>query len=53
MFLHVLSAKIRMNALFVRMDIGLMTLKLVPNVVINVKHAHLKLNAKLVLMVIT
>jgi len=52
-FFHVLSAKNRMNVLFVKLDIGLIISKLVPNVMINVKHARLKLNANLVLMVIT
>lgn len=50
--LHVMSATIRINVLLVTPDIGLIT-KLVQNVIINVKHALLKLNANLALMVIT
>lgn len=50
--LHVLSANLKIYVLNVIQDIGLIT-KLVLNAIINVKHAHLKLNAKLVLMAIT
>ncbi len=49
---HVLNAKLKINVLNVIQDIGLIT-KFVLNAIINAKLAHLKLNVKLALMVIT